>query len=122
MTSYKHIKATPVEDDDIIVVAGVGSESVGSDAGAASSAPLKSSSSAEGASPATFGLEPSHSASADEPLQANAGSESPARDDGYRETTLSDIEQAKMSSTQLVVIGVSLICLGAFIIWYIFFS
>ncbi len=44
----------------------------------------------------------------------------PARDDGYRETTLSDIEGLKMSTTQKAVIVVALVGIAAFVAWYLF--
>lgn len=42
--------------------------------------------------------------------------------DGYHPTTMDDIQGSKMPATQIVVISVALICLAAFIIWYIVLS
>lgn len=41
-------------------------------------------------------------------------------DDGYHETTLQDLQDAKMSSTQKVVIVVALLGIIAFVAWYLF--
>ncbi len=62
---------------------------------------------------------------ADDPAEAPAVPEpaptpapAPRPDDGYRETTLEDIQSAPMSSTQKVVIVVALLGIIAFAAWY----
>lgn len=140
-SSYKHIRVTPAVDDDIVVVAGVVEASNGEVAeatqvageamkavGAAGEAGRVAgigSASAEVAEPASAAREAAKVA-ATEREQASAATAkgaapASAADDVYRETTLDDIEQSKMPVAQLVVIGVSLVCLAAFIIWYNFF-
>ena len=41
--------------------------------------------------------------------------------DGYRATTLDDIDSSRMPRMQVAIIAVALACLAAFIIWYIAF-
>ena len=53
---------------------------------------------------------------ATEDERASSPSES---SDAYHETTLDDIKESKMPKTQIAVIAVALVCLAAFIIWYI---
>lgn len=138
--SYKHIKATPAPDDDVVVVAGLPSSDAAASAGAIAarskaasevvdSAPLADSSASVSGAAASASASVAGKVDGDnEPAAGmDAAHENDAQvahshDGGYRETTLEDIEGSKMSPTQLVVIGVSLICLAAFIIWYIFFS
>lgn len=44
-----------------------------------------------------------------------------APDDGYRPTTLEDIEQSRMPLAQKIVIAAALLAVAAFIAWYVFF-
>ena len=43
------------------------------------------------------------------------------KQDGYTPTTLEDIESSKMPRTQIAVIVIAVICLAAFVAWYLLF-
>ncbi|NBJ66938.1 SURF2 Surfeit locus protein 2 [Adlercreutzia caecimuris] len=110
---FSHITVGTDDDDDVVIQAGIAEatpEPAAAEAGKAGEAPLE------------FEPEPEP---ADEPdSTAAAEPETPrkrlARDDGYRETTLSDIEGLKMSTTQKAVIVVALVGIAAFVAWYLF--
>ena len=110
---FSHITVGTDEDDDVIIQAGIAEaapEPAAAEAGKAGEAPLE------------FEPEPEP---ADEPDSTAAAEpetprKRPARDDGYRETTLSDIEGLKMSTTQKAVIVVALVGIAAFVAWYLF--
>ncbi|MCI9207849.1 MAG: SURF2 Surfeit locus protein 2 [Adlercreutzia caecimuris] len=110
---FSHITVGTDDDDDVVIQAGIAEaapEPAASEAGKAGEAPLE------------FEPEPEP---ADEPDSTAAAEpetprKRPARDDGYRETTLSDIEGLKMSTTQKAVIVVALVGIAAFVAWYLF--
>ncbi len=45
----------------------------------------------------------------------------PKAKDGYRETTLEDLESAPMGSTQKLIIGIAVLGIAAFVAYYLFF-
>lgn len=104
---FSHITVTADEDEDIVIQAGVVDEPSAKEPSVSAPAP-------EAAPAADGGTE-----------AAEVASEPPARprpaapDDGYRETTLEDIESAKMSGTQKAVILVAMLGIAAFVLWYL---
>lgn len=64
---------------------------------------------------------------ADEPVEPSSAPAQPtatpakASDDGYRPTTLEDIEQSRMPLAQKIVIIAAVLAVAAFIAWYVFF-
>lgn len=110
-TGFSHITVGTDDDDDVVIQAGI-----------AEAAPEPAAAEAEKAGEAPLEPEPEP---ADEPEPVAAPEpetprKRPARDDGYRETTLSDIEGLKMSTTQKAVIVVALVGIAAFVAWYLF--
>lgn len=93
-SNYKHIKLNTSADDDIVIVAG----DVQKDG-------------------AVQKDEHTASSEVEQPPQVTPTSATSK----YTPTTLDDIAQSKMSSTQVIVLAVALISLVAFIIWYIAF-
>lgn len=119
---FSHITVTADEDEDIVIQAGIVDEP-------AAEAPSVSAPEAE-ASPASDeadeGIESVEVAEAVEVAPAPAAEPEPptrsrpaAPDDGYRETTLEDIESSKMSGTQKAVILVAVLGIAAFVLWYL---
>lgn len=114
---FSHITVSADDDDDVVIQAGIAdgaseepAEEVGEDfaeTAAEADAP------AEGEAPES---EPDPEPAAAEPEEVRRA----AAGDGYRETTLDDIEGAKMSTTQKVVIVVALLGIAAFVAWYLF--
>ncbi|MEE0705274.1 MAG: SURF2 Surfeit locus protein 2 [Adlercreutzia sp.] len=113
---FSHITVSADEDDDIVIQAGIveapadkplvappaPSEPVAVEVGEIEEEPVASVSRS--------------AVVAEEPVVAPA----PARpDDGYRETTLEDIESSKMNSVQKAVIVVALLGIVAFVVWFL---
>lgn len=110
---FSHITVTADEDEDIVIQAGVVDEPSAKEPSVSAPAP-------EAAPAADGGTE-----AAEVAPTADIAPEPPARprpaapDDGYRETTLEDIESAKMSGTQKAVILVAMLGIAAFVLWYL---
>lgn len=117
---FSHITVTADEDEDIVIQAGVVDEpsakepSVSAPASEAAPAADGGTEAAEVAPAADGGAE-----AAEVAPEPPARSRPAAPDDGYRETTLEDIESAKMSGTQKAVILVAMLGIAAFVLWYL---
>lgn len=116
---FSHITVTADEDEDIVIQAGVVDEPSAKEPSVSAPAP-------EAAPAADGGAEAAEGDTADGGAEAaDIAPEPPARsrpaapDDGYRETTLEDIESAKMSGTQKAVILVAMLGIAAFVLWYL---
>ena len=106
-------KAEEPDDGEVVIVAGAAAEtSSPSDEGPDPHTPEKSSSNPEDASQSVHadekGTEKSHGAHAAE------------SEEGYRPTTLEDIDSSRMPKAQIAVIVVAVLGLAAFAAWYIF--
>lgn len=120
-TGFSHITVSTDDDDDVVIQAGI-----------ADSTSEELTDAELGDGPADAGnlggeeaVAESEPATADEPPIADEPptAEEPRRfaaDDGYRETTLDDIEGSPMSTTQKAVIVVALLGIIAFAAWYLF--
>ena len=108
---FTHITVSVDDDDDFVIQAGSASVPVEPVAPAEELAPAEEH--------ARAAEEP---ASAKEPAPASAPvSAGKRRSDaqGYRETTLEDLEAAKMSSMQKGVIVAAIVAIVAFVMWYV---
>lgn len=114
-TSYKHIKVNAGANDDVVIQAGAvdhesahmhereqGAQTQKSD--------IRDAQDIQGVREAQEAQD-AHS-------QKAPATKETAKDE-YQATTLEDIEGFHMSYTQLIVIGLALIALSAFIIWYV---
>ena len=129
---YDHIKVTADEDDEVVIFAGATSTHPHASQADALTDPLPlNATSAEHAS-AVYQerVEGSHqgrpiadkAAGSQERAVDRTGSFSTEDGEGYHATTLEDIKSSKMSSTQLIVIGLALIAIASFALWCIFFQ
>ena len=110
---FSHITVTADEDEDIVIQAGVVDEPSAKEPSVSAPTP-------EAAPAADGGAEAAEVAAAAEVApEPPARSRPAAPDDGYRETTLEDIESAKMSGTQKAVILVAMLGIAAFVLWYL---
>lgn len=110
---FSHITVTADEDEDIVIQAGVVDEPSAKEPSVSAPTP-------EAAPAADGGAEAAEVApAADIAPEPPARSRPAAPDDGYRETTLEDIESAKMSGTQKAVILVAMLGIAAFVLWYL---
>ena len=128
---FSHISVASDDEDDVVIEAGAPrfrsygeGESAAQLAGdeAAASAANKTSvvDGGEGfADRASTGAAPAERVSTPAPERA-AKADKPARK-GYEETTLADLEDAKMSGMQKGIIAVALIGIVAFIVYYVAF-
>ena len=128
---FSHISVASDDEDDVVIEAGAprsrsygegesASQSAGDEAparaaanktAAADGGEAPSESPSRASTPA-----PERAVKADKPAKASA----PARK-GYEETTLEDLESAKMSGMQKGIIAVALIGIAAFIVYYVAF-
>lgn len=108
---FSHITVSADEDDDIVIQAGI-VEAPADEPEAVSSAD---------AAPEAVKTEEVVEASTAEavPVAEEAPAAPPRADDGYRETTLEDIESSKMNSVQKAVIVVALLGIVAFVVWFL---
>lgn len=108
---FSHITVSADEDDDIVIQAGI-VETPANEPEAVSSAD---------AAPEAVKTEEVVEASTAEtvPVAEEAPAAPPRVDDGYRETTLEDIESSKMNSVQKAVIVVALLGIVAFVVWFL---
>lgn len=122
-TGFTHITVS-TDDDDVVIQAGIADAPVApetppeSDEGSIAAGGEPALATADG--PAE--VDAPEMAAGDAPASADGAPATPAAvrsDDGYRETTLQDIEDAKMSSTQKVVIIAALLGIIAFVAWYV---
>lgn len=113
-TGFSHITVSTDDDDDVVIQAGI-----------ADSAFEELTDAESGEGPADAGISDgeeavaeSETSTADELPVAEKPRRS-ATDDGYRETTLDDIEGSPMPTTQKAVIVVALLGIIAFVAWYL---
>ena len=104
---FSHITVTADEDEDIVIQAGVVDEPSAKEPSVSAPTPEAAPAADGGAEAADIAPEP--------PARPRPA----APDDGYRETTLEDIESAKMSGTQKAVILVAMLGIAAFVLWYL---
>ena len=126
---FSHISVASDDEDDVVIEAGAprfrsygegepaaqpagdGAASAANKTAAAGGGEGSSEPPSRASTPA-----PERAAKADKPAKASA----PARK-GYEETTLEDLESAKMSGMQKGIIAVALIGIVAFIVYYVAF-
>lgn len=127
---FSHISVASDDEDDVVIEAGAPRfRSYGEGEPAAQPAGDEATSAAANKATAADGGEgsseppsrastpaPERAVKADKPAKASA----PARK-GYEETTLEDLESAKMSGMQKGIIAVALIGIAAFIVYYVAF-
>ena len=121
-TGFSHITVCADDDDDVVIQAGIAEAAPEPDAAQPAEEAGEAADEPE-AEPASEAAPESEPAAADEPADApepEAPRSRAARDDGYRETTLADIEGSSMSNTQKAVIVVALLGIIAFVAWYLF--
>ena len=108
---FSHITVNADGDDDVVIQAGIveASDDVTVDSPVAEEAPSE----LDGDSEAVF------ASPADDGGGETAGAAPSRTDDGYRETTLSDIQDSKMSGTQKAVIALAVLGIIAFVLWYL---
>ena len=116
---FSHITVNADDDDDVVIQAGIvedGAEVADEPDGEPGPRPEPAADPAIEPEP---DLEP---VDEPEPQAAPAAPEParPAADDGYRATTLADIEGSSMSRTQKAVIVVAVLAIVAFVLWYNF--
>ncbi|MEC4175489.1 SURF2 Surfeit locus protein 2 [Adlercreutzia sp. R7] len=117
-TGFSHITVNADTDDDVVIQAGIVDAPADDDEVVVEEdvAAL-----ADDDAPAEEDAAPDDGAAEqDGPAPASRRPSAPAPDDGYRETTLDDIEGAKMPTAQKAVIIVALLGVAAFILWYLF--
>ncbi|MEC4183343.1 SURF2 Surfeit locus protein 2 [Adlercreutzia sp. R21] len=114
-TGFSHITVNADTDDDVVIQAGIVDAPADDDEVVVEEdvAAL-----ADDGAPADEDAAPADEQ--DGPAPAPRRPSAPAPDDGYRETTLDDIEGAKMPTAQKAVIIVALLGVAAFILWYLF--
>lgn len=128
---FSHISVASDDEDDVVIEAGTprfrsygegesASQPAGDEAEASAAAnKVTAADGGEGSSepPSRASTPaPERAVKADKPAKASA----PARK-GYEETTLEDLESAKMSGMQKGIIAVALIGIAAFIVYYVAF-
>lgn len=122
-TGFTHITVS-TDDDDVVIQAGIADAPVAPDAPPESDegSPVVGGEPASAAVDGPAEADAPEMAAGDAPASAGGAPATPAAarpDDGYREMTLQDIEDAKMSSTQKVVIIAALLGIIAFVVWYV---
>lgn len=102
--SFKHIKVTPADNDEVVIIAGAPNAADDDvDAGVTSNAE-------DAYHPTTL--------EASEPSARAEAATKKGAVDAYHPTTLEDIESSKMPKTQIAVIVVAVVVLVAFAIWF----
>ena len=113
-TGFTHITVSTDDDDDVVIQAGIADDPAEAPAVPEPAGPAEG---AEAEVPAAVAEVAVAESAAAEAAEAPAPAPAPRLDDGYRETTLEDIQSAPMSSTQKVVIVVALLGIIAFAAW-----
>lgn len=109
-TGFSHITVNADADDDVVIQAGIVDRPDDGDAAAAGGEEPVSSDAPEADGAPDDGAQE----------RSTAPSSASRADDGYHETTLADIQDAKMSNTQKAVIIVAALGIIAFVLWYLF--
>ena len=116
---FSHITVNADDDDDVVIQAGIvedGAEVADEPDGEPGPRPEPAAEPAIEPGPDLVQVdepEPQAAPAAPEPAR-------PAADDGYRATTLADVEGSSMSRTQKAVIVVAVLAIVAFVLWYNF--
>lgn len=112
---FSHITVTADDDDDVVVQAGAVEVGTPDEAEVPDADPLPAVPAAEptSESPLESDLKPEPDPKPEPEVRTASG-------DDYHETTLEDLQGAKMSTTQKAVIVVALLGVVAFAIWYLF--
>lgn len=113
---FSHITVSADEDDDIVIQAGI-VEAPADEPLVAPPTPSEPVAVEVGEIEEEPAASVSRSAAVVEEPVAPPASVRP--DDGYRETTLEDIESSKMNSVQKAVIVVALLGIVAFVVWFL---
>ena len=112
---FSHITVTADDDDDVVIQAGAVEEPAAEE--------LVDEATAEDVGDAVEGVAEEDPAlpeqGAEVPPTADAKAQGKAGDASYHETTLEDLESAKMSTTQKVIIVVAVLGVIAFAAWYL---
>lgn len=121
---FTHITVSADDDDDVVIQAGIadGPAEAGEDAEGAEAADEAADASdvpEEAADLEADGETDAAAESEAEPAPAPKAAAPRAERDGYRETTLDDLAEGKMSTTQKAVIVVALLGIAAFVAWYL---
>lgn len=119
-TGFTHITVSTDDDDDVVIQAGIARTDDGALGGDADEAGEDGGPVGQAASASAVPAGESVKSEAASKPCASAASDRGRPSDGYRETTLQDIENVKMSSTQKAVIVVALLGIAAFVVWYLF--
>ena len=128
---FSHITVNADDDDDVVIQAGIVEDATGlacEPTDGPKPRPGTSAGPATGPAPtdgASTDPEPADEPDSDpvdgaQPAPAAPEPVRPAADDGYRATTLADVEGSSMSRTQKAVIVVAVLAIVAFVLWYNF--
>lgn len=109
-TGFTHITVTPDEDDDIVIQAGIVADEPRAEEPCAEL--IDDGVSSEDVAFAS-GTKP------EEALETPSVERAVKSDDGYRATSLEDLQGTKMSTTQKAVIVVAVLGIVAFVAWYL---
>ncbi len=116
---FSHISVSAGDDDDVVIVAGAAHAAASS----SQAAPRASSKPEPASEPAREGVgapDDAQRASASPKAEAPTASSRKAARDRYEETTLDDLQGAKMSTMQKAIIAVAVIGVVAFAVYYMF--
>ena len=108
-SGFDHIKVTPSEVDEEVIVAGRPSQGIEASKGEPTVAPRAEES-------ATI---PDELGSSEHAAQAQSDAPSKGSREQYHETTIEDIDSFKMSTVQKVIIAIAIILIIAFVIYSI---
>lgn len=111
-TGFKHIAVTAAEEDDFVIKAGIVEDGPAEPATSASTEPAP-------AEPAS--VDPEINSEKREVKPAATRKPAPKKADGYRETTLEDLEAKPMPLTQKVVIVAAILCIIGAVIYCVAF-
>lgn len=115
-TGFSHITVNADTDDDVVIQAGIVDAPADDEIVVEEDVAVL----ADDAAPTEDDVAPASDEAAGQDEPAPRRPSAPAPDDGYRETTLADIEGAKMPTAQKAVIIVALLGVAAFVLWYLF--
>lgn len=116
--AFSHITVNADDDDDVVIKAGIVADGV-ADADAFPSEPEPAAEPAGEEAVEEIDEPAGDSEPAEEPAPAPAAAHPAPSADGYRETTLEDIESSKMGTVQKAVIVVALLGIVAFVVWFL---
>ncbi len=117
---FTHITVSADDDDDVVIQAGIADGPAEAAEGAeAADEAADAADAPEEAEPASDVPEEAEPEPKAEPEAEPEPAAPRAERDGYRETTLDDLAEGKMSTTQKAVIVVALLGIAAFVAWYL---